>query len=1273
MIVTFYSYKGGVGRSMALANVARQLQLQGLNVAMVDWDLEAPGLESFFAPTAEERDALRARLGLIDLLVAYQEMFPNLPREPPDSVAQGAPMPAGEGAARLAQESTVPAADVAKRRRARAMRLADGLDAVLPPLSHVLIPIKTPSALPATPPASSPGKLWLLSAGSRSGSKFNAYAETVQDFDWEEFYALYEGEAYFEWLRQQLLRPDVANIVLIDSRTGVAEMSGACTRQMADVIVMLCAPNDQNLEGVERMAESFVRPAIVEARGNRAIDLIMVPARVDISEGRPVDLFESNFRQKLDGFAPPFLKNLGVAFSKLRIPYIKAYAYGDRLAIGAPDGVKSLQDAYVTLAAHVAALAPPASRIRNAARYAIQETFGLPTVAVFPIDAAAAEFTGELQMRLETAGTLTVAVPTVDAVLDTDLQHRGPGAGPVPLVIATSELDTADRRIRDACRRLGEQGIASFIATAGPAPAEGDGSPRWLRRISIFDGRADFDSLLKAILTRPKVPRTPFTSPPPPEPFVDRSAEIGRLQADLAQTPSSRGSGAGIALVGPPGIGKTALASLVCHTDAIVDLFDDGIVWASLGLGANLLDVYSRVVASFTGEPPPFRTIDEARHGLVDLLARRRCLLVLDGVWDPGQLVTLGSGSTSRLLLTTRFRDVAAEAASVVSLGQLPTRDAAELLSANLRDLDPDALAALLLRLDGVPAALRVANRLLRARLEMGESSGHALATLAADLEEEGLATLDLGDAPDSSLLAAFRASAERLTSADRVRLAALSRLKPGEPISVARIGSELGLGPSEAEGLVRRVASASLIEFDAPHGLVTVPQLSRLFFQTLDAGQKRSEAALAGPGSQEQRIFISYVRADAVDYAGRLADRLARQFGYASVFLDATSVSPGDDYVDETDRAIESASVLVALIGPSWQKQLAPGSVVVRELSAALERGIRIIPVLIGGAQMPAASELPPPLAPLARRNAVEVSDVRFNQDVDRLVAVIERVHTPASKGPTPVPKAATRARRWVGIGVAATLTLAFALWTVWQTYVKPPPVANQPEIVSDARIGQALALRERGDVTGAITLLSQLLDGTTPPVVRAQALRDRAFCYKLQKDWAPSIGDLSTALALSTSSPAATAMTLKDRANAYREIPDLDAALADYETLTQLQPEDRQSKVDRDVMRRFLTPTQGFLFVFAPSGVIDSPRGLPVPVQKLDQISFLNLRFWWHTIPATEVRFTTPRDEQTAVEIVRQLESAGLEITGPTLLSSTVTRSRRIEVWLKMTGNVR
>ncbi len=79
MIYTFYSYKGGVGRSMALANVAELFYRRGLRVVMIDWDLEAPGLENYFYSSPDELEHVRCQLGLIDLLQAYKRQYPRLP------------------------------------------------------------------------------------------------------------------------------------------------------------------------------------------------------------------------------------------------------------------------------------------------------------------------------------------------------------------------------------------------------------------------------------------------------------------------------------------------------------------------------------------------------------------------------------------------------------------------------------------------------------------------------------------------------------------------------------------------------------------------------------------------------------------------------------------------------------------------------------------------------------------------------------------------------------------------------------------------------------------------------------------------------------------------------------------------------------------------------------------------------------------------------------------------------------------------------------------
>ena len=124
----------------------------------------------------------------------------------------------------------------------------------------------------APTPGSSSGELWLLPAGWRASRKraeekapafddrFPKYAAAVQDFNWNEFYVKYSGAQFFEAFRA-LLTSSVNgaapkfDVVLIDSRTGVTEVGGVCTRQLADVVVSFCAPNTQNLQGAERMAE----------------------------------------------------------------------------------------------------------------------------------------------------------------------------------------------------------------------------------------------------------------------------------------------------------------------------------------------------------------------------------------------------------------------------------------------------------------------------------------------------------------------------------------------------------------------------------------------------------------------------------------------------------------------------------------------------------------------------------------------------------------------------------------------------------------------------------------------------------------------------------------------------------------------------------------------------------------------------------------------------------------------------------------------------------
>ena len=149
-------------------------------------------------------------------------------------------------------------------------------------------------------------------------------------------------------------------------------------------------------------------------------------------------------------------------------------------------------------------------------------------------------------------------------------------------------------------------------------------------------------------------------------------------------------------------------------------------------------------------------------------------------------------------------------------------------------------------------------------------------------------------------------------------------------------------------------------------------------------------------------RIFLSYRREDTRHLVGRVGDRLMDHFGDERVFVDVDTIEPGQDFAEAIAAAVGSCRVLLALIGDRWldstdrkgRRKLDDANDLVRlEIQAALDRNIRVIPVLVDGVAMPTADELPPSMAGLARRHAFELSYSRFRDDARRLVDLLDRL----------------------------------------------------------------------------------------------------------------------------------------------------------------------------------------------------------------------------------------------------------------------------------------
>jgi hypothetical protein len=296
-IITFYSYKGGVGRSMAVANVAVLLAQRGHRVLAVDFDLDAPGLHRYFlredAPFgADRRTPPGGQPGVIDMFV---EMRTRVMEEA---------LPLGMGAPPRDPRPAMPA--IVDRlfdagRYGYEVRVAD----------------------PATRRDIS---LHLLTAGRFDDD----YANRVHDFPWTPFYEEH-GEVFDLLIAQWRKRYDY---VLVDSRTGVSDVGSICTVVLPNKLVPTFSPNEQSLHGAIEVGRQAV--ALKRTMG---ADLPLFPliSRVDEGEESLRRLWARSAADRWSRLFEDLYGERGIGFSTyfnaVQVPYSGYYAYGEKIAV----------------------------------------------------------------------------------------------------------------------------------------------------------------------------------------------------------------------------------------------------------------------------------------------------------------------------------------------------------------------------------------------------------------------------------------------------------------------------------------------------------------------------------------------------------------------------------------------------------------------------------------------------------------------------------------------------------------------------------------------------------------------------------------------------------------------------------------------------------------------------------------------------------------------------------------------------------------------------
>jgi WD40 repeat protein len=381
-----------------------------------------------------------------------------------------------------------------------------------------------------------------------------------------------------------------------------------------------------------------------------------------------------------------------------------------------------------------------------------------------------------------------------------------------------------------------QQGVCVVPVKADPQLDFGT-LPRWLQKTHCFDPEREWPVVARALKSPPPAIRVPFLAPELPDGFVERPHEFSQLRAMVLDPNRREPIAITTALWGAGGLGKTTLATALCHDEEIQAAFDDGILWTTIGQDPNLLDGLTKFYAALTGDRPAFRDVEDAAVHLATKLEDKTCLIVLDDVWNPAHLRPFrraGKGSCA-WLITTRQMDVALDAKRV-EVDTMPLSESVALLTRRLdpppanADLGP--FRALAHRLGGWPLLLELAGSALRHRMAHYDTPEGALAHLNRALDKKGVGAFDRTNATErhQSMIDTIEVSAELLQPGDRHRFIEMAIFPRNTDVPMSALGSLWGLDAFDTEECVQRIADLALFKLDLPTGTVRLHDVMRAY-----------------------------------------------------------------------------------------------------------------------------------------------------------------------------------------------------------------------------------------------------------------------------------------------------------------------------------------------------------------------------------------------------------------------------------------------------------
>jgi tetratricopeptide (TPR) repeat protein len=533
-VITFYSYKGGTGRTMALANIAWILASNGYRVLAADWDLESPGLHRFFAPFLGQ--SVGDAPGIIDMVREYEYLATQTDDEEERQVL------------------------IAEHTRIRRYTI---------PLRHWSFP--------------GGGTLEFLSPGRQNTD----YMATLSALDWDSFYQALSGGEFLDALRDEMKAQ--YDYTLIDSRTGLSDVADICTVHLPDVLVDCFTLSTQGIEG-----SALVATRIEERYEYRAIKVLPVPMRVDPFEQERVEDGRV-YAQRRFGSLPSGMSatQRRAYWTSVEVPYRPYYAYEEKLAVfgDAPDQPGSMLSSYERITGHitdgaVTKLPPIDEDLRNITRARFERKPPLETrriiIESLPEDQVWTEWISAVlgaggfvvQERRPGENGLEATNEAdspriVTVVSDAYIAWQRTGGGEMP---GEPDRDSYEFAVPSAVPR---SGFALYVGSVRSLPEFSPASAVVLASVRNEDEAVDQLKRLLRIATDPGYRSVALPRYPGAEPkvlrgltarldrFTGRENDLHELREQLRSF--STAIVRPVALLGTAGVGKTAMALEYAH------------------------------------------------------------------------------------------------------------------------------------------------------------------------------------------------------------------------------------------------------------------------------------------------------------------------------------------------------------------------------------------------------------------------------------------------------------------------------------------------------------------------------------------------------------------------------------------------------------------------------------------------------------------------------------------------------------------------------------